>query len=245
MSAAIPAEQINTVKMGTTVATNALLERKGDRTAAADHEGLPRRAGIGYQARPDIFAKEIIKPELLYERVIEVNERVLADGTVEQPLDEALERGTAQARLTTGIEPSPSCSCMATAIPITRPAPSEIAREIGFTQISISHEVSPLMKLVGRGDTTVVDAYLSPILRRYVDQVASELGAATASGDPPTLMFMMSSGGLTAADCSRARTPSCPARPAASSAWSRPAAWPASTRSSASTWAAPRRTSPL
>jgi 5-oxoprolinase (ATP-hydrolysing) len=121
---------------------------------------------------------------------------VLADGTVEQPLDEAATRAALQAAFDTAFEPWPSCSCMATATPSTSRA-GEIAREIGFTQVSISHEVSPLMKLVGRGDTTVVDAYLSPILRRYVTR-----SQANWASKAPTaaLMFMQSSGGLTAAE---------------------------------------------
>jgi 5-oxoprolinase (ATP-hydrolysing) len=193
----IPAEQINTVKMGTTVATNALLERKGDRTLLLTTKGFRDALEIGYQARPDIFALNIIKPELLYERVEEVNERVLADGTVEQPLDEAATRAALQAAFDTGIRAVAIVFMHGYRYTDHEARAGEIAREIGFTQVSISHEVSPLMKLVGRGDTTVVDAYLSPILRRYVDQVASELGT---EGTDCRLMFMQSSGGLTAAE---------------------------------------------
>lgn len=191
---AIPSDQIATVKMGTTVATNALLERKGERTALFITKGFRDGLEIGYQARPDIFAKEIIKPELLYEAVHEITERVQADGTLETPLDEAGARAALQAAYDDGIRSIAIVLMHAYAFPAHEVRLGEMARETGFSQISISHEVSPLMKLVGRGDTTVVDAYLSPILRRYVNQVQEELGAG------PRLMFMQSSGGLTAAD---------------------------------------------
>ncbi|WP_068315034.1 hydantoinase B/oxoprolinase family protein [Polycladidibacter hongkongensis] len=190
----IPAEQINAVKMGTTVATNALLERKGDRTALIITKGFRDALEIGYQARPDIFAKEIIKPELLYEVVSEVSERVRADGTIETPLDEAAARNAMQAAFNSGIRSIAIVLMHAYAYPAHELKLKTIANEIGFTQISVSHEVSPLMKLVGRGDTTVVDAYLSPILRRYVEQVSSELDIESTGC---RLMFMQSSGGLT------------------------------------------------
>ncbi|GGB35977.1 5-oxoprolinase [Roseibium aquae] len=190
----IPAEQINTVKMGTTVATNALLERKGERTALFITTGFRDALEIGYQARPDIFAKEIIKPELLYEKVYEITERVRADGTLELGLDEEDARVQMQAAYDAGIRSIAIVLMHAYAYPAHEQALKAIARETGFPQISVSHETSPLMKLVGRGDTTVVDAYLSPILRRYVNQVQEELG------EGPRLMFMQSSGGLTAAD---------------------------------------------
>ncbi len=193
----IPAQRINTVKMGTTVATNALLERKGDRTLLLITKGFRDALEIGYQARPDIFALNIIKPELLYERVEEVNERVLADGTVEQSLDEYGARAALQSAFVAGIRAVAIVFMHGYRYTDHETRAGEIAREVGFTQVSISHEVSPLMKLVGRGDTTVVDAYLSPILRRYVDQVASELGT---EGTDCRLMFMQSSGGLTAAE---------------------------------------------
>lgn len=192
--APIPAEQIATVKMGTTVATNALLERKGERTALFITKGFRDALEIGYQARPDIFAKEIIKPELLYEKVYEITERVRADGTAETPLDEDSARTQMQAAFDDGIRSIAIVLMHAYAYPEHEVQLAAIARDIGFPQISISHKVSPLMKLVGRGDTTVVDAYLSPILRRYVKQVQDELG------EGPRLMFMQSSGGLTAAD---------------------------------------------
>ncbi|MBD8890597.1 hydantoinase B/oxoprolinase family protein [Roseibium litorale] len=192
--APIPSDQIATVKMGTTVATNALLERKGERTALFITNGFRDALEIGYQARPDIFAKEIIKPELLYESVYEISERVQADGTLELPLDKDSARKLLLAAFDDGIRSIAIVLMHAYAYPAHEVALAEIAREIGFPQISISHEVSPLMKLVGRGDTTVVDAYLSPILRRYVQQVQEELG------EGPRLMFMQSNGGLTAAD---------------------------------------------
>ncbi|MFN3500126.1 MAG: hydantoinase/oxoprolinase N-terminal domain-containing protein, partial [Pannonibacter indicus] len=166
----IPSGAIATVKMGTTVATNALLERKGERTALITTKGFRDALAIGYQARPDIFAKEIIKPELLYESVHEVSERLRADGTLETPLDEAEARAALEAAWNDGIRSVAIVFMHAYAYPDHEKRVAAIAREVGFPQISVSHEVSPLMKLVGRGDTTVVDAYLSPILRRYVRQ---------------------------------------------------------------------------
>ncbi|MEP3280400.1 MAG: hydantoinase B/oxoprolinase family protein [Stappiaceae bacterium] len=195
--APIPSAEIATVKMGTTVATNALLERKGDRTALLITKGFQDALKIGYQARPDIFAKEIIKPELLYERVSEVDERVRADGTVESTPETNVIRKELQDIYDTGIRSLAICFMHAYAFPAHESQVAELAREIGFPQISVSHEISPLMKLVGRGDTTVVDAYLSPILRRYVEQVAGELDLENSAC---RLMFMQSSGGLTAAD---------------------------------------------
>ncbi|KZM47450.1 hydantoinase B/oxoprolinase family protein [Labrenzia sp. OB1] len=192
--AQIPPDMIATVKMGTTVATNALLERKGERTALLITRGFRDALEIGYQARPNIFAKEIIKPELLYERVHEISERIRADGTLEMALDEAEARREMQAVWDAGIRSIAIVLMHAYAYPAHEQALKKIAQDVGFPQISVSHEVSPLMKLVGRGDTTVVDAYLSPILRRYVDQVREELGKG------PRLMFMQSSGGLTAAE---------------------------------------------
>ncbi|AXV17453.1 5-oxoprolinase [Neorhizobium sp. SOG26] len=193
----IPSDLIGAVKMGTTVATNALLERKGKRTLLVTTRGFRDALAIGYQARTDIFAKKIIKPELLYSGVVEVDERVRADGTVEATPDEAAVRADLQAEYDAGFRAVAIVFMHAYRYPAHEQAVATIAREIGFTQVSVSHEVSPLIKLVGRGDTTVVDAYLSPILRRYVDQVASELGADGEGG--PQLMFMQSSGGLTAA----------------------------------------------
>ncbi|PLX36518.1 MAG: 5-oxoprolinase [Hyphomicrobiales bacterium] len=198
----IPAAQVSAVKMGTTVATNALLERKGDRTLLVITRGFRDALRIGYQARPEIFAKEIILPEQLYESVVEVAERVRADGTIEAEPDLAAVRADLQAAFDTGIRAVAVVLMHAYAFPEHEKRVAKVAREIGFTQVSVSHEVSPLIKLVGRGDTTVVDAYLSPILRRYVEQVASQLNAGeqAVGAEATKLMFMMSSGGLTAAD---------------------------------------------
>ncbi len=173
--APVPADEIEVVKMGTTVATNALLERKGDRTVLVITKGFQDALRIGYQNRPDIFARQIILPEMLYERVIEVEERYSAHGeeliavnidSVRKPLQEAYEVGIR------------SCAIVfmhGYRYPEHETEVATLAHAIGFTQVSVSHEVTPLMKLVSRGDTTVVDAYLSPILRRYVDQVSSQL----------------------------------------------------------------------
>ena len=199
----IPPSLVGAVKMGTTVATNALLERKGDRTLLLITKGFRDALKIGYQARPKIFAREIIKPELLYERVAEVDERVRADGTVEHEPDLAAVRADLQAAKADGIDAVAIVFMHAYRFPEHEKHVAALARDMGFAQVSVSHEVSPLIKLVGRGDTTVVDAYLSPILRRYVAQVANEMqgDAATLSADDKIrLMFMMSSGGLTAAE---------------------------------------------
>ncbi|MBW8635745.1 hydantoinase B/oxoprolinase family protein [Hoeflea sp. WL0058] len=196
----IPSGVIGDVKMGTTVATNALLERKGDRTLLVITKGFRDALRIAYQARPDIFAKEIILPEQLYERVVEIAERVRSDGTVEAAPDAAAIRPELEKAYRDGIDAIAIVFMHSWNYPDHEKTVADIAREIGFSQVSVSHEVSPLAKLVGRGDTTVVDAYLSPILRRYVNEVASELGAGAAhSDDTPTLKFMMSSGGLTTA----------------------------------------------
>jgi 5-oxoprolinase (ATP-hydrolysing) len=203
----IPEGLIGAVKMGTTVATNALLERKGERTLLLITKGFRDALKIGYQARPKIFARHIIKPEMLYERVVEVDERVRADGTVEHEPDLAAVRGELAAALAAGIKAVAIVFLHAYHYPKHEQRVAALAREIGFPQVSVSHEVSPLIKLVGRGDTSVVDAYLSPILDRYVAHVAAELQGGDAAGreaeastNTPRLMFMMSSGGLTAAD---------------------------------------------
>jgi len=193
---AIPPGRIGAVKMGTTVATNALLERKGDRTLLITTRGFRDALRIGYQARPKIFAKEIVKPDMLFERVIEIDERVRADGTVEQTPDLAAIEPELRRAYDDGIRAAAIVFMHAYRYPEHEKQVAELARRI-FPQVSVSHEVSPLIKFVGRGDTTVVDAYLSPILRRYVERVATELDARRSSAK---LMFMMSSGGLTAAD---------------------------------------------
>jgi len=187
--APVPADAIEAVKMGTTVATNALLERKGERTALVITKGFGDALRIGYQNRPKLFAKHIVLPELLYRRVIEVAERYTAEGEELAPVDLAGARAGLSAAYKDGFRSVAIVFLHAWRYPAHEDAVAALARETGFTQISVSHEVSPLMKLVGRGDTTVVDAYVSPILRRYVQQVASELGGAR-------LMFMQSNGGL-------------------------------------------------
>jgi 5-oxoprolinase (ATP-hydrolysing) len=192
----IPAGRIDAVKMGTTVATNALLERKGERTLLVTTRGFRDALRIGYQARPKIFAKEIIKPDMLFERVIEVGERVRADGTVEQAPDVSAIEPELRRAYDDGIHAVAIVFMHAYRFPDHEKQVAALARKI-FPQVSVSHEISPLIKLVGRGDTTVVDAYLSPILRRYVTQVADDLDARHSQA---RLMFMMSSGGLTAAD---------------------------------------------
>ncbi|KRE02166.1 5-oxoprolinase [Bosea sp. Root381] len=194
---AIPAGLVGEVRMGTTVATNALLERKGDRTLLVTTKGFRDALRIGYQARPDIFAKEIVKPDQLYDAVVEVEERVLADGVVEQVPQELAIRTALQAHYDAGFRAVAIAFMHAYRYPAHEQLAGRIAREIGFPQVSVSHEVSALIKLVGRGDTTVVDAYLSPILGRYVAQVSEELDIARTGA---RLMFMMSSGGLTAAE---------------------------------------------
>ncbi|MGA8387448.1 MAG: hydantoinase/oxoprolinase family protein, partial [Pseudolabrys sp.] len=194
---AIPAGHVGAVKMGTTVATNALLERKGERTALFVTKGFRDALKIGYQARPKIFARHIIKPDMLYERVVEVDERVRADGTVEREPDLAVVRTELNAIKSDGIKAVAIIFMHAYRYADHERKVAALAREIGFSQVSVSHEVSPLIKLVGRGDTTVVDAYLSPILRRYVAQVDRDLDAKRSEA---RLMFMMSSGGLTAAE---------------------------------------------
>ncbi|MEM8749102.1 MAG: hydantoinase B/oxoprolinase family protein [Pseudomonadota bacterium] len=197
--APMPADKIGAVKMGTTVATNALLERKGDPTALLITRGFGDGLRIGYQARPDIFAKEIIKPEQLYKQVHEISERVLADGTIETAPNMDEVRSCLEQVRAAGINAIAIAFMHAWKFPAHEQAVAVMARDMGFAQVSVSHEVSALAKLVGRGDTTVVDAYLSPILSRYVEQVRSALGESEL-GDAPMLMFMQSSGGLTAAD---------------------------------------------
>lgn len=193
--AALPPGAVEAVKMGTTVATNALLERKGDRTLFVTTEGFGDLLRIGYQNRPRLFDRHIVLPEMLYEQVIEVTERVSAQGEIVTALEEETARAALRAAYNDGIRGVAIAFMHGYRYPDHENRVAAIAAEIGFTQISTSHGVSPLMKLVSRGDTTVVDAYLSPILRRYVDQVAGQLDADADKG--PRLMFMQSNGGLT------------------------------------------------
>ncbi len=188
----LDAGAIAAVKMGTTVATNALLERKGEPTALAITRGFGDALRIAYQHRPRIFARRIVLPEPLYARVVEIDERVSAHGEVWRPLDEAAARAALQEAYDAGIRSLAIVLMHGYRYPAHELALERIARAIGFTQISVSHRVSPLMKLVARGDTTVVDAYLSPVLRRYVDRIAAELPGVD-------LRFMQSNGGLAAA----------------------------------------------
>jgi 5-oxoprolinase (ATP-hydrolysing) len=214
-------QAIESVKMGTTVATNALLERKGEPVVLAVTAGFGDALRIGYQARPKIFARNILLPEPLYERVIEISERVTAEGEVLRPLDLAAARG--------GLERAFADGYRAIAVVLMHgwrwteheAAVAALAREIGFTQVSASHRVGPLIKLIGRGDTSVVDAYLSPVLRRYVDRVLAALSSHPFAPSPstppatalwinsdtngprqvtPNLLFMQSNGGLADAD---------------------------------------------
>ena len=166
--AAIPDDAIDAVKMGTTVATNALLERKGDRTLLVISRGFGDALRIGYQNRPKLFERHIVLPEQLYERVVEAAERVTAEGEVLTPIDLDQLRIDLKAAYDAGIRAAALVFLHGYRYPEHERKAAELARELGFTQVSASHEVSPLMKLVSRGDTTVVDAYLSPILRRYV-----------------------------------------------------------------------------
>src|SRR5690606_26948015 len=186
----LPAVPGECVKMGTTVATNALLERKGERTLLVTTRGFRDGLRIAYQNRPRLFDRNVVLPEMLYEAVVEADERIDAAGGVVRPLDEAALRAQLQQAYASGIRAVAVVFMHAWHAPAHEQRAAAIARELGFTQVSASHEVSPLIKYVSRGDTTVVDAYLSPILKRYVDQVAAELPGIR-------LMFMQSSGGLT------------------------------------------------
>ncbi|MEX3015022.1 hydantoinase B/oxoprolinase family protein [Gymnodinialimonas hymeniacidonis] len=196
---AIPEGAVDAVKMGTTVATNALLERKGERTLLLITQGLGDLLRIGYQNRPRLFDLNIELPELLYDDVVEVRERLDAEGQVEVPLDVEAARAALQKAFDEGYRSVAIALMHSYRFPGHEITLGALAAEVGFTQISLSHEASPLIKLVGRGDTAVVDAYLSPILRRYVDQVAAALGADTR------LMFMQSNGGLTDASLFQGR----------------------------------------
>src|SRR2546421_4322962 len=188
--AAIPGEKIEVVKMGTTVATNALLERRGERTVLFITRGFRDALRIAYQNRPRIFDGHIVLPELLYGKVVEGEERMGAGGEVLVPREAERTRRALESASREGYRSAAIVLMHGYRHKEHERRIAELARAIGYPQVSASHEVSPLMKLVSRGDTTVVDAYLSPILRRYVDGVARELAGVR-------LMFMQSNGGLT------------------------------------------------
>ncbi|MEM6306834.1 MAG: hydantoinase/oxoprolinase family protein, partial [Pseudomonadota bacterium] len=193
--APVPSGWIKSVKMGTTVATNALLERKGEKTALFITKGLKDLLRIGYQNRPKLFDLHIELPELLYDDVFEIDERLDAKGNIISPLNTKQAREALCAAYGQGYRSIAVALMHSYRFSDHEKRLGDMAQQTGFTQISLSHQVSPLIKLVGRGDTAVVDAYLSPILRRYVDQVASALGAH--SGGCDQLLFMQSNGGLT------------------------------------------------
>ncbi|MBU2378676.1 MAG: hydantoinase B/oxoprolinase family protein [Alphaproteobacteria bacterium] len=186
----LPAGIVSDIRMGTTVATNALLERKGEPTVLAITRGFGDALTIGWQARPDIFARHVVVPKPLHDRVIEIDERVRADGAIDRPLDEAAARAGLTAAFAAGYRALAIVFVHGWRFTDHETRLAALAREIGFTQISVSHEVGALIKLIGRGDTTVADAYLSPVLDAYVARVGRALGP-----DVP-LMFMQSSGGL-------------------------------------------------
>ena len=189
--AGTPIGGVDSVRMGTTVATNALLERKGDRTLLVVNRGFRDALRIGYQTRPRLFDLRISLPEMLYDRVAEVDGRVAANGEVLAPLDRAAAEAALRDAYADGIRSVAIVLMHGYRHPEHELELARLARAIGFAQVSTGCETSPLMKLVGRGDTTVADAYLSPLLRRYIDRVADELG------DGVRLMFMQSNGGLT------------------------------------------------
>ena len=186
----VPADQISQVRLGTTVATNALLERKGEPTVLVITSGFADALRIAYQNRPRIFDRRILLPEVLYDRVIEADERITAHGEVLQPLDEDAISQRLKKAYDDGFRSAAVVCLHGYRYPEHEQRIGALAWAAGFTQVSQSHRTSPLMKLVSRGDTTVVDAYLSPILRRYVTEVAGEL-------EHVKLLFMQSNGGLT------------------------------------------------
>ncbi len=210
--APIPAERIAVVRLGTTIATNALLERKGEPTVLVITAGFADALRIAYQDRPAIFERRIIQPEMLYSRVIEAAERVGADGEVVLPLGEDAIAGDLRAAYDCGFR-SVAVVCMhGYRYPDHERRIAAIARKIGFTQVSPSHATSPLMKLVSRGDTTLADAYLSPVIARYVGRVASDLRGIR-------IQFMQSNGGLADAYLFRGKDAILSGLPAGSWAW--------------------------
>ncbi|MFF2540726.1 hydantoinase B/oxoprolinase family protein [Streptomyces cyaneofuscatus] len=185
----VPADQVAAVRMGTTVATNALLERRGEPTVLLITEGFRDALRIAYQNRPRLFDRHIVLPEAVHERVIEVPERIDAEGHTVRALELDVVREQLRAAHADGLRSAAVVLMHGYRHPAHERAVADAAREAGFTQVSSSHEVSPLIRLVPRGDTTVVDAYLSPVLRRYVDEVAARLEGIR-------LLFMQSNGGL-------------------------------------------------
>ncbi|HEY7977103.1 MAG TPA: hydantoinase/oxoprolinase N-terminal domain-containing protein, partial [Rhizomicrobium sp.] len=197
-NATIPAEQIGEVRMGTTVATNALLTRGGERTVLVTTKGLRDQLRIGYQHRPKLFALKIELPDMLYDRVIEADERVTAEGDILTALDEAALRRDLEAARKSGVEACAVVFMHGYRFPAHEKRAADIARAAGFTQVSASHDTVPLMKFVSRGDTTVADAYLSPVLSRYASRISRALGGTR-------LFFMTSNGGLAAPDFFRGK----------------------------------------
>ncbi|MGI9596643.1 MAG: hydantoinase/oxoprolinase family protein, partial [Acidimicrobiales bacterium] len=195
----LPTGMIGAVKMGTTVATNALLERQGEPTVLLTTRGFADALRIGYQARPDLFALDIVLPEMLYRKVVEVDERVTAGGDILIALDPDRVAADLRAALDEGFDSVAISFIHGYRYTKHEEQAARLARDIGFSQVSVGHEVSPLMKLVARGDTTIVDAYLSPVLRRYVDRVAGSIQRAEQPGPEARLLFMQSNGGLTEA----------------------------------------------
>jgi 5-oxoprolinase (ATP-hydrolysing) len=198
-SGPLPDGLVAEIRMGTTVATNALLERKGEPVVLAITRGFGDALRIGWQSRPDLFARQIVLNDQLSDRVVEIDERVRADGGLDRALDEDRARADLMAARAAGFRAIAIVLVHGWRFTDHERRLAAIAREIGFGQISVSHEIGALIKLIGRGDTTVADAYLSPILRAYVDRVGSDLGSATP------LLFMQSSGGLTAAEAFRGK----------------------------------------
>ena len=188
-----------TLRIGTTIATNALLERKGEPVLLAITKGFRDAIRIGYQDRPDLFARRIDLPPPLHADVVEMDERLMQDGTILTPLDEAAAQAALQRGYDAGLRAVAIVLMHGYRYPAHEQALARIARQIGFTQISVSHEVAPLIKLVGRGDTVLADAYLSPVLRAYVD------GLGDALGEDADMLFMQSNGGLTRGDLFRGK----------------------------------------
>ena len=199
----LPTEKISAIKMGTTVATNALLEKKGERTLLVTTQGLKDQLRIGYQDRPDLFALDIQLPKMLYCEVLEVEERIDARGNILTPLNEAKARAGLQAAYERGVRSMAIVLMHGHCHPRHEKILETIARDTGFQQISVSHQVCPLMGFIPRGGTTIVDAYLSPVLGRYTNQITKELDGLQTSGGK--LMFMGSNGGLTEASFFRGK----------------------------------------